>query len=46
VFELVMRSVFGLDEPRRKPRERLALIADHLLYGAVLSSGPPQAQRT
>ncbi len=40
VFELVLRRLFQLDEPRRKPLERVALVADHLLYGTVVASRP------
>ena len=38
-FELVVRRLFRLSEPRRKRHERAALAADHLLYGAVVGSG-------
>ena len=44
VFEFVLRRLFRLSEPRRKPHERLALAADHVLYGAVVG-GRPGADR-
>ena len=39
-FELVLRRLFGISGPRRKPHERAAIAADHLLYGAVVGSSP------
>lgn len=37
-FETVIAPVLGIDEPRRpRFRARIALIADHVLYGLVLS---------
>src|SRR5919204_287986 len=44
VFEFVLRRLFRLSEPRRKPHERVALAADHLLYGAIVA-GRPGADR-
>ena len=39
-FELVLRRLFRLSQPRRKARERVALAADHVLYGAVVAARP------
>jgi hypothetical protein len=41
-FELVARPVLPLREPKRKTRERVALLVDHALYGVVLAARSPQ----
>jgi len=42
-FEVVLRRLFELSKPRRKPYERLAVAADHALYGIIVAarSGRP-----
>jgi hypothetical protein len=40
VFEVVVRRLFRLDEPRRKPVESAVLLADHVLYGVVVAARP------
>ena len=39
LFEAVIDPVLGLRWDR-EPRERAALLADHLLYGAIVGTGP------
>ncbi len=39
LFEAVIAPVLGL-RWKRAPRERLALLADHVMYGAVVGTGP------
>lgn len=44
-FELGIAPVLGLSQAKRvRPVDRLALAADHLLYGLVLSSTRPSAR--
>ncbi len=44
-FELGVAPVLGLSQAKRvRPVDRLALAADHLLYGLVLSSTRPSAR--
>lgn len=38
-FDVVLRPLFGLAKPRSESRERVALLADHLLYGVVVAAG-------
>jgi hypothetical protein len=42
-FEFILRRLFRLSEPRRKPHERLALAADHALYGTIVAGRPGAA---
>jgi hypothetical protein len=40
MFQAVLRPALGLDSSHREPRQRLALLADHALYGAVVAASP------
>jgi hypothetical protein len=40
IFQAVIRPALGLDSGHRQPRQRLALLADHTLYGAVVAASP------
>ncbi|MDW5327550.1 hypothetical protein [Plantactinospora sp. KLBMP9567] len=40
VFEAGLAPLLGIDERRHGGRERWALLADHLLYGAVVAASP------
>src|SRR5215212_6275609 len=39
-FEVVLGRLFELSQPRRKPYERLAVAADHALYGIIVAARP------
>jgi hypothetical protein len=44
-FELGIAPVLGLSQAKRaRPVDRLALAADHLLYGLVLSGARPRSR--
>jgi len=40
VFQAAIRPALGLDASHDDPGQRLALLADHLLYGAVVAASP------
>jgi hypothetical protein len=40
MFQGAIRPGLGLDSSHREPRQQLALLADHLLYGAVVAASP------
>lgn len=40
LFEAVMAPLLGVDRPGRKREERLAIAADHVLYGVIVANRP------
>jgi hypothetical protein len=40
MFYWLIRPALGLDASHDRPPQRLALLADHLLYGAVVAASP------
>lgn len=40
VFEGVLIPALGLNSSHKETRQRLALLADHMLYGAVVAASP------
>lgn len=40
IFQAAIRPAIGIDGGNSAPRQRLALLADHVLYGAVVAASP------